>query len=125
MRRYVYSNGRLDVWLFVPDLDSVVVLRAHTSVLWARTKELGGPQSNTCYLDLVDLPSKLPRDEHGLFVPPTNFHEFMSHVRNGLSLAYGYTAKEYSSLLRLNGSRPLLACLLEKPEDATWERETA
>ncbi len=59
-------------------------------------------QKNTFMMSLANLNDYIPI-KNGVYYPPQNFPEFMNHVRDGLSISYGYRKSKFCYLLSLTG----------------------
>jgi hypothetical protein len=118
---YEYQAGTLTAALRTTDPeDEIVTLQVHTDLLRVSLPSNPALPDRTCYLDLVDLTSRLNQNQHGIYVPPSDFAGLMKHVQEGVSLAYGRRAQDCGWALRFVGSAPLIVCLVCRLGDVSW-----
>ena len=71
------------------------------------------------YLRLTYLADIL-NQEHGIYVPSSDFGHMMQETRKGASLVYGRRLSEVKWLLSVVGSHAPVICTVRAPEDVTW-----
>lgn len=120
LKDYHYSDGRIRLRIEIDELDSDIILSANTNCLALNIPEQNNLASRTCHLELVYL-SEILDTENGIFVPKSNFGDFMQQNRQHLNLAFGLKQTDYQFMLSLTGSYKLVSFVISNKEDVQIE----
>lgn len=122
---YKFSGGTLHVSLRMSNVDEFTVdVSARTEIVIANVPASEGPAYRTCFIELIKPVDELSTNQHGLYIPSTNFGKMIKEIRSGLGLVYGRHINEVEYILRFRGNL-LVACPVSQSRDLGFTiRET-
>ncbi len=110
---YTFSGGLLAVVLRVPEgTESRICVTVPTDRVFAAVPADDSAPYRTCFVELAAVDQHVDVNADGIIVPSADFGSLMRQVREGFGLTFGLRIRDCPYLLRLVGSRPLLACIV-------------
>ncbi len=106
----IFEKNKIKLSFYHYELDTNVNITLNSNIVYSTFEDT---HQNTFFIKLLHLNEHLSI-RNGVYVPSTDFSEFMSEVRANLSLAYGLRASKYSLLFSLIGNFNLAAVLVDE-----------
>ncbi len=110
--KYDCNKNLLEFTLDVDDLDQDISFEVVTKEVRFGNLNI---RNKNCHLRLISLLEELSTN-NGIYIPSTDFGEFMNETRKGYNLAYGKRITEISHILILTGSDIFFIASIENKE---------
>jgi hypothetical protein len=115
---YSLENGALRLHVESYD-DEDIFISVRTDTVRLVVPDEQEMMQNLCHLELTYLEDTL-NQEHGIYVPSSDFVPMMKETRKGASLVYGRRSSELKWLLSMKGGIRLIICTVRTLEDISW-----